>query len=152
MSPELQTLFLAITPFGELRLSIPVALEVFHLSLWSAWFWSVLGNMIPVAILLLVLNPLSVFLTKHFRSVKRCLDWWLEHVRGKFQKKYLRWGILGLVIFVAIPLPMTGAWSGAVAAHLFGIPSRWSFWLILLGVMIAGLIMTGLTRGLFKLF
>jgi uncharacterized membrane protein len=127
-------------------------LGVFHLSPVSAWVWSVLGNAVPPALLLLILEPFSKFLGNHSKIFKKCLDWWFKHVKNKFQREYLRWGMIGLTIFVAIPLPATGAWSGAVAAYLFGIPPREAFFFILLGVMIAGVIVTGATLGIFSIF
>jgi len=57
----------------------------------------------------------------------------------------LKWGKLALVIFVAIPLPLTGAWTGSLAAFLFGFKKKEAFWLIVLGVLIAGIIVSFLT-------
>lgn len=151
MPPELQTFFLAMTPLGELRAAIPVALTVLKLSVVKAWFWAVLGNMVPPLILLLFLDPFSLFLAKYSKMFSRGLDWWLAHAQKKFQNHYLKWGMLALVLFVAIPLPVTGAWTGAAAAYLFGIPKIPAFFLILLGVMIAGIIVTGVTMGIFSM-
>ncbi|MDP3244678.1 MAG: small multi-drug export protein [bacterium] len=152
MPVEMQTFFLAMTPLGELRAAIPVALSVWKMHPLAAWFWSVLGNMAPAIVLLLILEPLFKFCGRHFVFVKKFLDWWFVGVRGRFEKDYQRWGKLALMIFVAIPLPMTGAWSGAVAAYLFGIPKKQASLFILFGVMIAGVIVTIATMGVSVLF
>lgn len=152
MSPELQTFFLAMTPIGELRAAIPVALGVWHLSPWSALFWAVFGNMAPVVFLLFFLHHLAKFFASHSRPIRKFLDWWFTRVQSKIEKDYQHWGMIALVIFVAIPLPMTGGWSGAVAAYLLGIPPRRAFPLILLGVVIAGVIVMGATMGAIAVF
>jgi uncharacterized membrane protein len=147
MTPELQVFFLAMSPISELRLSIPLGIKVWHLAPWSAFIWSVLGNIIPAAILLLILDSLTSFLGRYFSFFRKGLEWWFKHVRQKFQNHYLKWGMFALVIFVAIPLPGTGAWTGATAAYLFGIPPLKAFFLILLGLMIAGIIVTAISIG-----
>ena len=76
-----------------------------------------------------------------------------ERTRRKHSKKFEKWGALALITFVAIPLPITGGWSGALAAFVFGIPFKKALPLIFSGVIIAGVIVTGLTGlslGVFK--
>jgi uncharacterized membrane protein len=146
--PQVATMLIAMLPIAELRAALPVALAVYRMSFWPALFWSALGNMFPIFFIVYLLKPVVDFLIKHWGLARRFFDWWFGHVRRKFEGGALKYGIdLALVIFVAIPLPLTGAWSGAVAAFLFGIPPRRALILIGIGVIIAGIIVGLLTGG-----
>ncbi|MFA5128398.1 MAG: small multi-drug export protein [Patescibacteria group bacterium] len=146
--PEAAVMFIAAIPIAELRAALPVALLVYKMPFWSAFFWSVLGNMLPIFFIVYFIKPAANFLKKHWRVAERFFDWWFARVRRKFEKGILKYGInLALIIFVAIPLPITGAWSGAVASFLFGIPPRRALILIAFGVIIAGIIVGLLTGG-----
>lgn len=101
---------------------------------------AVIGNMIPVPLILLLLGPISRGLMR-FKAGKSFVDWLFERTRRK-SANIEKYEELGLTIFVAIPLPVTGAWTGAMAAFLMGLPFWKSMLFILLGVMIAGVIMT----------
>ncbi len=148
LPPEAATALVAMIPIAELRVALPVAILVYKMSFWAAMFWSVLGNMLPIFFIVYLLKPVADFLIKHWHPAKRFFDWWFSRVRRKFEGGALKYGInLALVIFVAIPLPLTGAWSGAVAAFLFGIPPRRALILITTGVIIAGIIVATLTAG-----
>jgi uncharacterized membrane protein len=151
LSPELSTLLIAMIPIGELRASIPIALTVYHLSPLKAFFWSVLGNIIPAFLLLWLLNPLTIFLEKHFYLLNRFFSWLFERTRKKHSQKFEYWGALALIGFVAIPLPITGVWSGTVAAFVFGIPYRKSVLMISLGAIIAGIIVSLISLGVSKI-
>ncbi len=149
LPPELATMLIAALPLAELRGALPVALSVYHLSWWSAYFWSVLGNILPVIFILWLLEPVSKYLIQHSKLAAKFFDLLFARTKNKFADKYKKYGELALVIFVAIPLPMTGAWTGAIAAFLFGIPYKKSLSSITLGVLIAGLIVTALYQGVF---
>lgn len=148
LPPEAATALIAMIPIAELRAALPVALLVYKMPFWSAFFWSVLGNMLPIFFIVYLLRPTADFLIRHWGLARKFFDWWFSRVRRKFEKGILKYGInLALVLFVAIPLPITGAWSGAVAAYLFGIPPRRALILIAIGVIIAGIIVGLLTSG-----
>lgn len=151
MASQLQILLLAMIPINELRGTIPVALGVYHLMTWEAFLWSVVGNMIPIFFVLLLLPWVVNVLIKKSNQINKLFNWLFERTRKKFYKKYSLYGDLALIIFVATPLPLTGAWSGAVAAFLFGIPYWRAIGLIFLGVLIAGLIVTGISTGIFTI-
>lgn len=147
MYPEFQVFILAMTPLGELRLALPLALTVYHLDWFTAYFLTVVGNLIPVFFLLLFLKQFSEWLSKKSETCKQFFNWWFIETRQKIMTKIKKYGCyLGLILFVAIPLPLTGAWSGAVAAFLFNIPFWKAFSLIAIGVMLAGLIVLLLTK------
>ena len=103
-----------------------------------------IGNLLPVLAILLLLQPVVQLFTK-IAFFERIINWVFSYTRKRHSEKVERWGLAALVIIVAIPLPMTGAWSGSLVAFLFGIPFRQAFPLITLGVLIAGVIVTLLT-------
>lgn len=140
--PELITFFSAMLPFTELRGSIPLALEVFKLSPLSALAFSVAGNIVPVFLLLAFLNPVSKFLMKHSPFFNKFLTKLFEKTRRKHSKSFKEIGAIFLVTFVAIPLPVTGAWTGSLIAFLFEVPYLIGAGLISLGVLIAGILVT----------
>lgn len=146
MTPEIQTFFLAMTPFGELRFSLPIALSVYNLDLVSAYFISIIGNLIPIVLLLLFLEPVSSRLSKNFKIFEKFFTWLFEKTRKKYNSQMEKYGYPALVLFVAIPLPITGGWTGSLIAFLFAIPFKKAFPLISLGVIIAGLIVLSATQ------
>lgn len=146
MSAEIITFLLAMTPVGELRLSIPIALSNYNLSWPIAYIISVLGNLVPVLFFLLFLDPISSWLSNNFKVFNKFFSRLFARTRRKHGDKVKKYGYPGLVLVVAIPLPITGAWTGTLLAFLFGIDFKKAFSLIALGVMIAGAIVTGLTK------
>ncbi len=142
--PWLATVLMAMIPLAELRGAIPVAHLTFHLPLWEAFIFAVIGNMIPIPFILLLLGPVSDWLMKHSKLMERFFNWLFARTRRKLQKKYELYAELALMVFVAIPLPFTGAWSGAVAAFIFDIPFKKALFWIFLGVLIAGCAVTAM--------
>lgn len=151
--PELATFLIAMIPIAELRGALPVALVVYDLPVWLAYVWAVIGNLLPVIFLLWWLEPISRFLSGHFSVFDRFFRWLFARTRRRFTTTSQRYGtFIALVLFVAIPLPITGAWTGSVAAFIFGIPFKRAFPAIVLGVLIAGVIVTLTTVGLVAIF
>jgi uncharacterized membrane protein len=134
---EWVTIIIAALPIAELRGAIPVGL-IMGLSPAKSFFLSVLGNSIPIIPALFLLEPVSNHL-RRFKLWRAFFDWLFKTTmkKGEIIQKY---EALGLMLFVAVPLPMTGAWSGCIAASLFKIRFRYAFPAILFGVVIAGLI------------
>jgi len=128
-------------PISELRGAIPLALS-FGMPLFKAFWLSVLGNCLIVAPALFLFEPVTKFLRK-FKIWSRFFDWVFERTK-KNSDSIQKYEALGLAIFVAIPLPMTGAWSGVIAASLFKIRFRYAFLAIIAGVICAGLIVSAL--------
>jgi uncharacterized membrane protein len=147
MSEYLKLLLTAMTPIGELRAAIPIGLTAFNLGVIETYIISVIGNMIPILFIIFLLEPTSNFLSKHFKFFKWFFNWLFEHTRKRHSHKFEVLEEITLVMFVAIPLPVTGAWSGALASFVFGIPPKKSLPLIFLGVLIAGIIVTLITLG-----
>jgi len=151
MSPQIKTILLATLPINELRGTIPFAISYLHLSPIEAFFYSIIGNVLPIFFILWFLPALSLTLSRRFKIFEKFFNWLFSRTRNKFYKKYQKFGDLALVIFVAIPLPLTGGWTGAVAAFLFGIPYFKSLGLIFLGIFLAGIIITLTSTGFFSL-
>lgn len=131
------TFGMAMLPILEVRASIPFALGVLHLSPAEAFLWSVAGNMTVVALLLAMLDPVTKFLTKHSQWFNKFLTKLFEKTRHKHSLKFNELGAIFLIVFVAIPLPMTGAWTGVLIAYLFGVKPKHTFPLISIGIIIA---------------
>ena len=138
---ELITVIVAALPVSELRGAIPLALLSLKEPLLKTILLSISGNLLPVIPLLLFLGPVS-------EKVRHYL---FERTRRKaaIVEKY---EALGLALFVAIPLPVTGAWTGCIAASLFKIRFRYAFLAICVGVCMAAAIVTTITligKGIF---
>jgi len=142
-SKELVVIIISALPILELRGALPVALNVFHFPWYYALPLAIIGNLLPVPIILLFLETISKWLSK-IGLFDRFLRWLFEHTRkrGKIVEKYER---IGLALFVAVPLPVTGAWTGSLVAVLFGLKFRHAFLSIFIGVCIAGVIVTCLS-------
>jgi len=142
-SKELVVLIISALPIFELRGALPIAINVFHFPWYYALPLAILGNLLPVPIILLFLNVISKWLSK-IGFFDRFFQWLFEHTkrRGKIIEKYER---IGLALFVAIPLPVTGAWTGSLAAIIFDLKFSHAFLSIFIGVCIAGIIVTCLS-------
>lgn len=145
MSPEeiLKVILIAASPIAELRAAIPLAILTFDFPWYHALLLAIIGNLLPVPFILLFMDTATRLLGK-IAFFRRILDWLFERTRrrGRIIERYKR---IGLVLFVAIPLPVTGAWTGSLAAVLFGVSFKHAFLSILAGVIIAGIIVTCLT-------
>lgn len=148
---ELKTFLIAMTPFGELRASIPIALGVYGLPLWSAFIFSVLGNIVPALFWLWSLGKISRYLSHKFYFFNRFFTWLFERTRNNHNSKFAKWKEFTLVLLVAIPFPLTGVWTGSLVSFVFSIPFKKAFPLIFLGVIIAGVIVTFVTLGVLKI-
>lgn len=140
----------ALTPIGELRLAIPIGLTQYNFNPIIVYLIAVIGNIIPPILIMLFLPAISKFLREKSDYADRFFSWLFAHTRRKTEKYIKKYGALALIIFVAIPLPNTGAWTGSIAAWLFGIPFKKAIIYILYGILIAGLIVTALTLGVLK--
>ncbi len=146
LPPQLIVFVAAMLPFSELRGAIPLAIGQYGISPVEAYFLGVLGNLVPVIFLLHFLGPIEQRL-RFIKVFDRFFDFLFHRTRKKHSERMDKYGALGLVTFVAIPLPVTGAWTGVAAAYVFNIKNRYAFPAIALGVLIAGIIVTLLTQG-----
>ncbi len=142
-SKEIATFFIAMLPVFELRLSLPLAILKFGLSPPLAFFISFLGNMLPVLPFLFFLRW-AITRLERMKTVGRVLAWWFRQAEKK-SSLVETYGFWGLIIFVALPFPGTGAWTGCLVATLLNFRISKAFLAISLGVIGAGLIMLPLS-------
>ncbi len=149
---EMVVLIISMLPIFELRGGIPLG-AFLELVWWKTYLMAVLGNLIPVVPLLLFLNPVSEWLKRHISLADRFFEWLFARTRRRTEARMRKYGIfLGLMLFVAIPLPVTGAWTGCAAAFLFGVKFRYSFPAVMAGVLIASIIVSIITYGAAAVF
>jgi uncharacterized membrane protein len=135
----------AALPIVELRGAILYAIISQGFDPVQAFILAVIGNLIPVVFLLLLLPHAERLGRKYSTTLDKLFTWWFGRVVRNHEKTFERWGALALILLVAIPLPMTGAWSGSAAAYLFKINKIPAFFYITIGVIIAGGLVTFLT-------
>jgi len=136
----------AMTPIGELRAAIPIGLTVYQMNPLSVYCLSVLGNVFVVFLILVFLGAFSRWSSKNIGFFNRFFNWLFSRTRENHSSKVNKYGLWLLPLFVAIPLPVTGGWTGSLIAFVFNIPFKKAFPLISLGVMIAGLIVLFFTE------
>lgn len=147
---EISTVLIAMLPISELRGAIPFALGR-GMAWHQAYLWAVLGNSIPVIPLLMFLQPVSAFLSRRYPLWGRFFSWLFARTRRR-SRLVERYEAVGLALFVSIPLPVTGAWTGTVAAFLFGIRFKYALPAILSGILLAGTVVTLTSLGLITLW
>ena len=148
---ELCVFFCSMIPIIELRGAIPLG-AAFGMPWWQSYFLSVIGNMLPVPIILLFVKAVITWMgkskVKFFNKIAGFLNKRVEKRRGQIEK-YSFWGVC---LFVAIPLPVTGAWTGSLVAAMIDMKFWKALLSCLLGVMIAGVIMTLISYGAVAIF
>jgi len=145
--PEITTFLFAMTPIFELRGALPWALTIGEMSLSAALFWSVAGNIFVAVLLVFLLPEITRFAQKYSSWLDRILQKIFAKTRAKHSKNFARFEKIFLVVLVAVPLPGSGGWTGALVAWLFGVEKKWAIFLIALGILIAGLLVAGITTG-----
>jgi len=139
-----QIFFLSMIPWLESRYVIPFAISSFGWDWWQAFPIAVAGNMLPVPFILLFFKFAEKFL-RNYKFWTRIMDWLFSRTRRRANSKIQKYEYLGLILFVAIPLPFTGAWTGSLIAYLFDLKFSKSLLTIFIGVIIAASVMTFLT-------
>lgn len=128
---------LSIIPMGE-RTSIPVGIVIYKMDPILVLFISVLGNITAVFLILILLGFISSYLSKKSYLFNRFFAWLFTKTRDKHYDLIERYGIYALAVFVAVPLPFTGGWTGSLIAFVFGVPFWQAFLSIGIGILIAG--------------
>ena len=145
ISPELSVFLVSMLPLIELRGGIIVA-RLLNMEMWKAILFSVLGNILPIPFILFFIKKIFHWMANHHmggivdRMLKRA-----EKNRAKIEK----YGFWGLTLFVGIPLPGTGAWTGSLVAAVFDMDLKKASLSILLGIILATIIMTTISYGVF---
>ena len=144
------TMLLSMVPVLELRGAIPIGVAN-GLNIWVAIGVSIIGNLLPVPFIILFIRKIFSWL----RKLSKRLDGLVTRLERRAAKKtdvVLRYAFWGLVVLVAIPLPGTGAWTGALVAAMLDMRLKRAFPAIALGVVIAGIIVAFVTYGAGALF
>lgn len=137
------TMLVSMLPIIELRGGIPFGVAL-GLNPWAAFAASVVGNLLPLPFIVVYIRRIFLWMRRHMPRLNALVDK-LErkaHLKGR---KVTRYKYLGLMIFVAIPLPGTGGWTGALAAAFLNMPLRKAMPAMGAGVLIAGFLVTFLT-------
>lgn len=134
--------FISMLPFVELRLSIPVAIGLYGMDPVYAFIISVIGNLIPIPFILLFLGTAEKWLSSRYERWDRFFKWLFSRTRDRASDNIRKYEMIGLALYVAIPLPVTGAWTGALIAYVFDLDIKRSFISITAGVIVAGVIVT----------
>jgi uncharacterized membrane protein len=137
----LWVIFIAALPIVELRGALPAAIFVYGMPWYEAFTLSIIGNLIPVPFILWGM-PIAEKLLRKIPIFDRFFNWLFARTRRKAEDTIRIYGLIGLAIFVAVPLPATGAWTGSLAAYLFGFKKVPALLSITLGVIGAGIIIT----------
>jgi len=143
----LATFLVAMIPVTELRAALPLAYNVYRMSAFDAWLWSVLGTFAAMVIIVFLLDPIARFLSKYIGFFKKFFDWLFEHTRKRAADKMQKYGAWAIFILAAISIPFLGGMTGALAAFIFGVPKWKSLPLLLLGTMLSGIIVLFITLG-----
>ena len=150
LTKYLSVFFISMVPLIELRGAIPVGVAM-GLPLWQVYVIAIIGNMLPIPFIIVYIRRIFHWMRRRSPRLNALVDK-LEkkaHLKGQKVTKYK---YIGLWLFVALPLPGTGAWTGALIAALLDMPLRKSIPSIFLGVVTAGLIMTFVTGGVVAIF
>ena len=144
VSANLSVFLVSMIPLIEERGGLILA-RMLGIPMWEAVFWCVIGNIVPTPFILLLIKRIIHWMADHHLSG---VAEWLIAKAEKNKPKIDRYGFLGLVLFVGIPLPGTGAWTGSLVAALFDMDLKKASVSILLGIFLAAVIMTLVSYGL----
>ncbi len=152
MKDELIVIFTSLLPVSELRGAIPLAIFKFKFPLLKAFILSIIGNTIPVIFLTFLLGRVERYLSK-IKFLNKIFNF-LKIKALKREKIYEKYGIFGIYLFVAIPLPFTGAWTGCLLSYLLMLKPLKAFISIFFGIITAGIfvssiIIAGMKFGIF---
>ena len=131
-------------PIGELRVAIPVAMITYDFTWFQAAIFGLVGNLIPVFFMPWFLHKIGWVLLKLPQPIPFILDWRVRSLKNRGNDRISKYGRLGLIPFVAIPLPFTGAWTGILIAWIFDIHPKKAIPMLTIGVIISGIIVTTL--------
>ncbi len=144
------TFIVSMLPVVELRLAIPMGVGL-GLPVWKAAVISVIGNLLPVPFIIAFIRVIMDWLKTKSALLQRFVAWLESKASGPKADRVRRYEFWGLLLFVAIPLPGTGAWTGALVAALLNIRMKRALPPIVLGVLVAGLLVSLATAGVIKL-
>ncbi|MBQ6284943.1 MAG: small multi-drug export protein [Bacilli bacterium] len=144
---ELIVFIISLLPLLELRGGL-IAASLLQLNPLTGYIVSIIGNIIPVPFILLFINKILEWMRNSKVKWLNKVAKWLDKKANKNKSKIEKYGYLGLVLFVGIPLPGTGAWTGCLAASVLEMDKKKSFFSVMLGVLMASIIMMIISYGI----
>ena len=151
LGARLGVLLCAMLPIIELRGAIPLGAAL-ALPWWQNYLFAVLGNMIPVPFILLFIKKIIAWMTASRVKFFNKIGTWLTNKAEKNRERVEKYSFWGVCLFVAIPLPVTGAWTGSLVAAVIDMKFHKALLSCLIGVLIAGVIMTLASYGVVAAF
>ena len=135
---QLLVFIISLMPILELRGGL-IAAAILNLEPWESYIICIIGNILPIPFILLLINKILDWMrkSKQFKKIAKWLDEKVEKHKGQIEK----YGYLGVVLFVGIPLPGTGAWTGSLIASALEMDKKKTFISVCIGVLIASIIM-----------
>lgn len=143
--------FTSMIPWWESRYAIPIAMLYFDWPWYHAMPIAILGNILPIPFVLLFFRHAEKFL-RNYKFWTKIMDWLFAKTRKRADAKVKRYEHIALLLFVAVPLPFTGAWTGSLIAYLFDLKFTKSIITIFIGIVIAAVIMIALTLTVGNIF
>lgn len=143
------TILVSMIPVVELRGGIPFGVAA-GLPVWAAFIAAVIGNLIPVPFIIVYIRRIFQWMRRRIPKLNSMVDK-LEHKAHLKGQRVTKYKYLGLMLFVAIPLPGTGAWTGSLAAAFLDMPLRKAIPSVIAGVLIAGMAISILSYGVVSL-
>ena len=146
---EILVFIISLMPILELRGGL-IAAALLNLSPLKSYIICIIGNILPVPLILLLINKILSWMrnSKYFNKIANWLDKKVEKHKGQIEK----YGYLGIVLFVGIPLPGTGAWTGSLIASALEMNKKKTFIAVCVGVIMASIIMMILSFGILANF
>lgn len=144
LSNSMSVFLISMLPLIEERGGLILA-RLLNMPMWEGVFWCVLGNIIPIPFILFLIKKLLHWMADHKMGK---LAAWIENKAAKNKPKIDKYGFWGLTLFVGIPLPGTGAWTGSLVASVFDMDLKKASLSILIGIFLAAVIMTIVSYGL----
>ena len=139
----IEILIISMLPITELRFSIPYFILVEKLSWYKVFAVSIIGNILIGILIITILGPIMIFFKKNF-YLRRIINYIINRTRNK-SKTIEIYKFLGLILFVGIPAPFTGVWTGSLAAYLLSLKKKKSYLGIIIGVIISATIVLIIT-------
>jgi uncharacterized membrane protein len=143
--------FTSMIPWWESRYAIPMSMLYFNWPWYQAMPIAIIGNILPIPFVLLFFRHAEKFL-RNYKFWTKLMDWLFAKTRKRADAKIKRYEHIALLLFVAVPLPFTGAWTGSLIAYLFDLKFTKSIITIFIGIIIAALIMIALTLTVGNIF
>ncbi len=138
---------ISLMPILELRGGL-IAASLMDMPMWRAFLVCLIANILVIPLVLFLMESIMNLLSK-WKPLGKLINWFKEKTLKK-KSTIEKYGYLGIMLFVAVPLPGSGAWTGCLLAILLGLDKKKSFLAALLGVFIAGIIMLIFSYGILK--